>query len=98
MRIKKRTILFTLALFFTGIAAATASVYPKNQPDARKPLKFGATYMTMNNPYFTALNESIRQVVESNGDILITRDPSQDQERQNAQIQEMLDEGVPVFL
>lgn len=59
-----------------------------------KPLKFGATYMTMNNPYFIALNDSIREVVEGNGDILITRDPAQDQDRQNAQIQEMIDEGV----
>lgn len=65
-----------------------------NRADNHKPLKFGATYMTMNNPYFTALNESIREVVESNGDVLITRDPAQDQKRQNAQIQEMLDEGV----
>ncbi len=64
------------------------------EADSHRPLRFGATYMTMNNPYFTALNESIREVVEANGDILITRDPAQDQERQNAQIQEMLDEGV----
>ena len=50
--------------------------------------------MTMNNPYFTALNDSIKEVVEANGDILITRDPAQNQERQNAQIQEMIEEGV----
>lgn len=62
--------------------------------DTDHPLKFGATYMTMNNPYFTFLNESIREVVEANGDILITRDPAQNQERQNAQIQEMIEEGV----
>ncbi len=58
------------------------------------PLKFGSTYMTMNNPYFVALNESIREIVEANGDILITRDPAQDQRRQNEQIQEMIEAGV----
>lgn len=62
--------------------------------NSQRPLKFGATYMTMNNPYFVVLNNSIKEVIESNGDILITRDPAQDQDRQNQQIQEMIDEGV----
>jgi ribose transport system substrate-binding protein len=55
--------------------------------------------MTMNNPFFVVMNDSIAEVVESNGDILITRDPAQDQEKQNSQIQEMIDEGVSaIFL
>lgn len=65
----------------------------------QEPKKFGATYMTMNNPYFIALNESIREGIEANGDVLITRDPAQNQDRQNAQIKEMIDEGVTaIFL
>ena len=65
----------------------------------QEPKKFGATYMTMNNPYFIALNESIREGIEANGDVLITRDPAQDQDRQNEQIREMIDEGVTaIFL
>lgn len=65
----------------------------------RKPRKFGATYMTMNNPYFDILNDGIKEVVESNGDILITRDPAQDQRKQNEQIYEMIEEGVvAIFL
>lgn len=63
------------------------------------PRKFGATYMTMNNPYFPVLNDGINKVVEANGDILITRDPAQDQEKQNSQIYEMIEEGVvAIFL
>lgn len=63
------------------------------------PRKFGATYMTMNNPYFEALDDSIEEVVVANGDVLISRDPAQDQKKQNEQIQEMLDEGVvAIFL
>ena len=50
--------------------------------------------MTMNNPYFNVLNENIRDTIEANGDILITRDPAQSQERQNAQIMDMLNEGI----
>ena len=65
----------------------------------RIPKKFGATYMTMNNPYFDILNDGIKEVVEANGDILITRDPAQDQQKQNEQIYEMIDEGVEaIFL
>ncbi|HIT89617.1 MAG TPA: sugar ABC transporter substrate-binding protein [Candidatus Merdenecus merdavium] len=63
------------------------------------PRKFGATYMTMDNPYFVALNERIREEVEANGDILITRDPAQNQEKQNDQIFEMInDEVVAIFV
>lgn len=59
--------------------------------------KFGSTYMTMNNPYFGVLNDSIKEVVEANGDFLITRDPAQDQEKQNEQIYDMLEEGIEVL-
>lgn len=64
-----------------------------------RPRKFGATYMNMSNPFFGILNGGIEEVVGSNGDILITRDPAQNQEKQNEQILEMIDEGVEaVFL
>ena len=53
--------------------------------------------MTMNKPYFSVLNESMREVIEANGDILLTRDPAQSQERQNKQILEMIDEGMEVL-
>lgn len=66
---------------------------------SRKPRKFGATYMTMNNPYFQDMNAQIEEIVEANGDILIYRDPAQDQEKQNEQIMDMLDEDVTaIFL
>jgi len=65
--------------------------------DGHSPRLFGATYMTRNNPYFDVLHEAIEEVVEGNGDILISRDPCQDQEKQNAQIQEMIEEGIQVL-
>ena len=55
---------------------------------------FGATYMTMNNPYFQVLDTQIRAFVELRGDILLTRDGAMDQERQNQEIQELVDAGV----
>lgn len=61
------------------------------------PIIFGATYMTRNNPYFNVLHEAMEEIVEGNGDILISRDPCQDQEKQNAQILEMIEEGMKVL-
>ena len=55
---------------------------------------FGATYMTMNNPYFQVLDTQIRAHVELRGDILLTRDGAMDQDRQNQEIQELVDAGV----
>lgn len=55
---------------------------------------FGATYMTMNNPYFQVLDTQIRAHVELRGDILLTRDGAMDQQRQNQEIQELVDAGV----
>ena len=55
---------------------------------------FGATYMTMNNPYFQVLDSQLRAHVELRGDILLTRDGAMDQDRQNREIQELVDAGV----
>lgn len=59
--------------------------------DARK---FGVSFMTMNNPFFGVICDSIRSIVEANGDMLIVRDPALDADRQLEQIQEMIDEKV----
>lgn len=71
----------------------------KSENEEHVPKKFGATYMTMNNPYFEALDDSLEEEIEANGDVLISRDPAQDQEKQNQQIQEMIEDGVvAIFL
>ena len=37
--------------------------------------KFGAVYMTLNNPFYEIVDEEIRMEVSRRGDILISRDP-----------------------
>lgn len=97
---KLRWITIIIGLVIVVGVATCCELNQVNRESATyEPKKFGATYMTMNNPYFWALNDSIEEVVESNGDILITRDPAQDQDKQNSQIQEMIEEGVEaIFL
>jgi len=55
---------------------------------------FGATYMTMNNPYFQMLDAQIQAHLELRGDVLLTRDAAMDQNRQNQEIRELVDAGV----
>lgn len=84
-----------------GMCALMLSLTGCKAPDIVEeehvPQIFGATYMTRNNPYFDVLHEAIENVVEGNGDIVISRDPCQDQQKQNDQILEMLDEGIKVL-
>ena len=61
-------------------------------------LIFGATYMTMNNPYYQILDTRIRAAIESRGGILITRDAAMDQERQNAEVKDLIASGAKVIL
>lgn len=62
-------------------------------------LVFGATYMTMNNPFYQVLDAQLRAEIETQGDVLLTRDAAMDQNRQNQEIQYLIDLGVEaIFL
>ena len=58
---------------------------------------FGATYWTMNNPYFVALEEGIRSSVEANGDTLISYDPQGDVATQISQIEDLIAQDVDLI-
>lgn len=91
---KKYSLLIGTAIL---ILALTGCAIQVKRELTQAPRLFGATYMTRNNPFFDVLHESIEEVVEGNGDILISRDPCQDQEKQNEQIEEMIEEGIEVL-
>lgn len=93
---KKRALMIGIIVF--AMAVLTSSIILKEEhSDRNKVVVFGATYMTMNNSYFEVLNDNIQEIIEANGDILISRDPFQDQKKQNEQIYDMLDEGIDVL-
>lgn len=58
---------------------------------------FGATYWTMNNPYFLALESGIRSFVEANGDKLLSYDPQGDVTAQISQMEDMVAQGVDLI-
>lgn len=64
----------------------------------KEPIKIGATYMTLNNPFFKVIDEELRNVVEANGDVLISLDPALDLAKQKAQIRYLIEQDVSVLL
>ncbi len=97
---RERRWLFPLLLvLFNGIAAIGFGVFLFTDRDlsaaqTENARLIGACYMTMNNPYYEMVNDEIRAVVEENGDILITRNPALDADKQMEQIRELIDMGV----
>ena len=56
--------------------------------------KIGYTCMDGTNPFFVALEGAIREVVEANGDELVSLDPQNSNEKQLNLIEDMISQGV----
>lgn len=80
-------VMLVLAILVAGCSQETSDQDDRNY-------KFGATYMTLNNPYFVALNNGIKDVVEANGDILIALDPALDLQKQIDQVGDLIAQDV----
>jgi len=60
---------------------------------------FGASYMTLVNPFFSVLDDGIREILEAHGDKLISYDAGNDQLKQIDQIQDFINKKVSaIFL
>ena len=92
-----------LAVLFLGALAICGAffhqVYSRDfsarQNEHRR--KFGAVYMTLNNPFYEIIDEEIRTAVENQGDVLLSRDPALSVERQTQEIQDLIDSGIDVL-
>lgn len=62
------------------------------------PQKIGATYMTLNNSFYQAINEELKKATDLKGDILYTRDPALDVDKQCQQIEEFIEKKVSVIV
>lgn len=60
--------------------------------------KIGATYMTLNNPFYQIIDNEIRSVVNANGDILISLDPQLSLERQVQQLEYLIEQDVDAIV
>ena len=83
---------FVVAAFFYQFAVTDYSV---KQNEHRR--KLGAVYMTLNNPFYEVIDAEIRTVVENHGDVLISRNPALDVDKQIEEIKNLIDEGVELI-
>jgi ribose transport system substrate-binding protein len=80
------------------MAGCGAKQSANNQaPTQKKQLKFGATYMTLNNPFFVELNDGIKKVVESKGGTMVALDPQLDVNKQIAQVEDLIAQKVDLI-
>lgn len=107
---KRRNILKFLSLLLACMIALTACKknigapeehpeIPEETEEQQETYTFGYSCITMENPYYITLEESIREALEEEGNTLITDDPKMDSELQIEQIQKMIDSGIDaIFL
>ena len=88
---------FIVAVLFVVCIGLLFFSRNKNE-EGRPKKKIASLYTTMNNPYFEVINEEIKAVVESNGDVLETRDCGIDAEVQAKQVESFIEEGVDCIL
>ena len=86
-----------LVVLLTGLACAQLARTDHSARGNEMRTKFGAVYMTTNNPFYEIIDEEIRTVVENNGDVLISRDPALNADRQIEEIRALIAEGVRVL-
>jgi len=86
-----------LLLFLAGLIMWQVMQTDFSLRQAEHRRKFGAVYMTLNNPFYEIVDEEIRMEVERRGDILISRDTALSVERQEEAVKELIQSGVDVI-
>lgn len=97
-RLQKISWRLLIRMLCIGAAAVLCTVFYIYQNDSPDCFRIGAAYMTMNNPFYSVIDEELKLTIESHGDILLTRDPALNQQKQNEQIHDLLTEGVDLLV
>lgn len=76
------------------VSILLGTIYSSYLSPQKTHLVFGATYMTMNNPFYEVINNELKKEIEQNGDELIVRNPELDTKKQNEQIEQFINKKV----
>ncbi len=95
---RKKSLMVLWGLLFAGVIAACIAMVGILDCTTKDSFRIGATYMTMNNPFYSVIDEELQLMIESQGDTLLTRDPALSQEKQNEQIHDLLEEGIDILV
>lgn len=87
----KKTLYIIMGLI---TAMLLGTVYGSYLIPSKTHLVFGATYMTMNNPFYEVINNELKKEIEKKGDELIVRNPELDTKKQNEQIEQFIEKKV----
>jgi len=107
LSMKKVAVLIILAMLLTLVAACGPTDTAEEPTPANGaeevverdgPIVFGYTSMTQLNPFFGVIESVMREMIEANGDVLITMNPTMDQELQINQIEDLIVQGIDVML
>lgn len=82
-----------------GTSEDNAATEEDSSAEEKSSFSFGFSCITMENPYFITLEQSLRETVENEGHTMITKDPALNVDTQIQQIDEMIEEGIDaIFL
>lgn len=82
-----------------GTSEDNAIAEEEGSDEEKEVYHFGFSCMTMDNPYFITLEQSLRQEIEAAGHTMVTKDPALDVKVQMEQIDAMIEEGIQaIFL
>lgn len=106
MKFKNLKIIMVLCLVFicsmTGCKKTNVGAEEDNPIVAENPEQteyiFGICFADMSNPYYKTLKTVIEKQIREEGHKMIVKDPASDSDKQLAQIQELIDEGVQAVI
>lgn len=95
---KGKLIALIVSVFIALLTMLGIYLHYKLVPYNENRVKIGATYMTMNNDFYKVLNNEIDKIVEEKNDILYTRDPALDVNKQTQQVELFIKKGVNIII
>lgn len=95
---KGKLVALIVSVFIALLTMLGIYLHYKLVPYNENRVKIGATYMTMNNDFYKVLNNEIDKIVEEKNDILYTRDPALDVNKQTQQVELFIKKRVDIII
>jgi len=90
---------FSTVLCSLAVAVACAGSFSVQAADAKSgPLKIGASFQEINNPYFVTMKDALTDATKSIGASLLVTDARHDVSKQISDIEDMLQKGIDILI
>ncbi|MGH8420412.1 MAG: substrate-binding domain-containing protein [Pseudomonas sp.] len=90
---------FSAVLCSLAVAVACTSSFTAQAADAKAgPLKIGASFQEINNPYFVTMKDALQDATGSIGATLLVTDARHDVSKQISDIEDMLQKGIDILI